>query len=350
MALDCLNGLVGLSNRDCPCVSGDQPSGWNDSTTGYFLTDTEYGFPLTDAVFANLECGEGSVWEALDNARTEAIRDFQSDLLQSMNAMRDQKIPAWNGLIGKTDGTFIAPNVVTGIQIRPRLRSRDAVFVVTAIHTAIETAGTYSVAIKSNDYEFDEVTETITVPGDRWARHQLATPVRLPFYVLHEESVRYSVELNANGSRVRNNKAACCGRAGAWSHLLDVGGFNVEGVNNELNYCSSTFWGVAVEGYFECAKLDWICNLSELNSLDFLDLVARCIQFKGAAKMISRVLESGRINYWTVLAPEALAAKRTTLQTMYADYVQWLVKNLPDGVSGCWGCMKNMPRMTTIFS
>lgn len=350
MGTDCLNTLVGLSARQCDCPSGDLPSGANESDSGYFLTDTEYGFPILDAVWANAECGEGSVWEVLENAHDEAIRDFKSDLLQSFNALREAKQPHWKGLIGKTDGTFVFSNAFTGVQLRPRLRSRDAAFVVTAVHVGIETAGTYNMYIRSNDYTFQTVSETITAPGGAWHRHELATPVRLPFYVLHEESLRYSIELETGNSRVRNNKALCCGVRPVWQEYFDWGGLNEAGVDNEKNYCLSYLGGVAVEGYFDCAKLDWICALDELNGLDFKDLVARCIQFKGAIKLMSRVLESGRVNYWTVLAPEAVAEKRKRVQDMYTEYMKWLVTNVPATVSGCWGCLKSNPKAQTIFS
>lgn len=351
MGTDCLNTLVGLSARQCDCPSGSVPSGANESDSGYFLTDTEYGFPILDAVWANAECGENSVWEVLDNARSEAIRDFKSDLLQSLNAFRVQKQPHWNGLIGKTDGSFVFAGAYTGVQLRPRFRSRDASFVVTAVHVGVESSGTYTVRIRSNDYMFPAVTELVTTSGGIWQRHELPSPVRLPFHVLHEESVRYSIELENAGSRVRNNKVFCCGNRPAWMEYLDWGGINEENiVDNEKNYCDSSLGGVAVEGYFECAKLDWICVLDELNGLDFKDLIARCIQFKGAIKLMSRILESGRVNYWTVLAPEAVAEKRKRLQEMYSEYVKWLVNNMPSNVSGCWGCLKSDPRTKTIFS
>jgi hypothetical protein len=351
MNLECLSGLVGLSNRDCPCLSSDAPSGYNESSTGYFLTDTEYGFPLVDAVFANLDCGEASVWQALAQAREDAIRDFQSDLQKTLLARRDQKLPAWKGLIGKTDGNFYAPErPMTGVQLRPRKRMRDAALVITAVHYAIETAGAYPLTIAGNDYTFAPVSETINATGgSAWARHELATPVRLPFYSLSEESLRYSITLDTTGTRVRYNRFWCCQRPG-WMQELDFGGIIADAANNEANACGTVAGGLCVEGYLDCDKIAWLCDLSELGGLDFLDLVARCIQFKGASKMIARVLESGRVNYWTVLAPESLAAKRKQLQDMYAEYVEWIVREMPGNISGCWGCAKNAPRAMTMIS
>lgn len=323
---------------------------FNTSDSGYYLTDSEYGMPLMDAIFANLNCDEANVWEALARAKTQAIRDFQGDLLQMLNATREQKIPGWKGLIGKTDGVFGGTSRrYTGIQLRPKLRSKDAYFIVTGLLLAIETPGSYTLEITSNDPEFVPITDTAVITTGQWTRHTFTTPIALPFYKINEESLRYTITLEANGSRFRFNKPYCCTKP-MWAHYFDFGGFANDEIDNERNYCGTNFGGMAIEGYFDCKKLDWLCNLSELNGLDFKDLVARCIQLKGAIKLATNILESGRINYWTVLAPETLGARRAMLQDKYKEYMDWMVRNIPGNVSGCWGCNKHAPKMITISS
>lgn len=350
ISVDCLDNLVGLTDRECDCISGGQPSGWNDSESGYYLTDSEYGMPLMDAVFANLDCSQTTVWDQLDKARTQAIRDFQGELLQMLNHSREQKIPGWKGLIGKTDGVFGGTGrTYTGIQLRPKYRSRDAYFVVTGLMLAIETPGSYTLEITSNDPEFVPITDTAVITSQQWQRHTFATPIQLPFYKINEESLRYTFTLQANGSRFRFNKPYCCQKP-IWTHYFDWGGFANDSIDNERNYCGTNFGGMAIEGYFDCKKLDWLCNLTELNGLDLQDLIARCIQIKGAIKLATNILESGRINYWTVLAPEMLAARRTMLQEKYKEYMEWMIKNLPGNVSGCWGCDKRSPKRITLSS
>jgi hypothetical protein len=350
MKVDCLESLVGLSDRYCDCTSGGQPEDWNTSESGYYLTDSEYGMPLVDAVFANLDCSETTVWDQLLRAKTQAIRDFQGDLLQMLAANRENKVPSWKGLIGKTDGIFGGTNrTYAGIQLRPKYRTIDAYFVVTGLMLAVETPGSYPITITSNDPEFNTITDTAVITNDKWQRHTFATPIRLPLYKINEESLRYTVAIEHGGSRFRFNKPYCCQKP-LWAHYFDFGGFSEDGINNEINYCGTNFGGMAIEGYFDCQKLDWLCKLDELNGLDFKDLVARCIQLKGAIKLATNILEGGRINYWTVLAPETLAARRTMLQDKYQEYMTWMVRNLPGNVSGCWGCNKHAPKMITISS
>jgi hypothetical protein len=70
---------------------------------------------------------------------------------------------------------------------------------------------------------------------------------------------------------------------------------------------------------------------------------------KAAAKAISMVLESGKVNYYTLLEDETLSAKRLKLNEMYQQNMVWIANNLPGNVSGCWGCNKNTPRVQPIL-
>lgn len=327
-----------------------RPDDWNESSSGYYLTDYENGLPLVDALFANTDCSEESIWDMLRSARAEAIRDFQSDLVQSLNVSRESRLMTWRGVIGKTEGQFNTPAARVGVQIRPVYRMKDAYLTVKALHYSIETPGGYIVTFESNDPAFSTKTALITSNGTGWERYELPNPIQLPMYSITEESLRYSITIQTNGARTRTNRIFCCKKP-AWASMLHVGGVSVaNSVNNELNYTGSHMGGIGVEAYFDCDKLAWLCDLEEMNGVDFLDLVARCIQYKGAIKLAGRILESGRVNYYTVLQPEAMQAKRQRLQQLYADAMAWLVQNMPANVSSCWGCDKRAPRRHTLVS
>lgn len=349
MKVDCLDTLVGLSDRTCECLSGGEPMDFNVSESGYYITDTEYGFPILDSVFANLDCSQTTVWDELEKVRMEAIRDFQGELLARLTATKVSKLPHWKGLIGKTDGNFTYNPGVVGIQLRPRFRMKEAKFVVTAVYTSLETPGNYSVEITCNNPNFISVTQSITQTNQSWQRTELDTPVNIDFYAINEESLRYNIALDTGGVKGRNNRAWCCQKPG-WMNFFDWGGFALQEHSTEANYCNNTFGGIAVEGYFDCNPLAWLCELEELNGFSFRDAVARCLQFKAAYKMISKILESGRVNYWTVLQPDNLVTKRQRLADLYNEYLTWIVSNLPGTISGCFGCDKRAPRNMTLYS
>lgn len=350
MSLTCLDTLVGLSSRDCNCVSGSRPSGYDTSDSGYYLDDREYGFPLADALLATQDCGEDSIWDMLSTARAQAIRDFKIDMQQALTEYRDSNIINWRGTIAKAESTGYN-NTTTGtagIQLRPRYRLKDASFVIKAVWVGLDTTKSLTLNFASNDGSFSASTATVTATAGQWVRNELDTAVSLPMYSIARTDMKYNVYYALDGAKAYNNRMWCC-KAPQWVNHLDAGGIIASSFSNDTLYTSGYAYGLALEGYFTCEKLDWICAVNEMNGLDFRDLVARCIQYKGAVKLMSMVLESGQVNYYTLLDKEGLERRRAKLQAMYSEYITWVAQNLPANVTSCWGCEKHAPRAQAIL-
>lgn len=353
MALDCLTGLVGLANRDCPCVSGGRPSGWNDSESGYYLDDREYGFPVKSSLYANTDCGEDSIWDTLAEAREQGIRDVKSDLQQALETVRESGVINWRGLIGKAEGTGsnISTNTYAGVQLRPRRRMRDAIFVLKAVHINVSESKDVTVTVSSNDGTFTGVTETAAATANTWTRYAFSSPVTIPLYSIAKTDLRYNVAIQPDGATVKQNRLWCCGKQ-PWMEHFDAGSFDLASLpdNEEVLYTNSTLGGLALEGYFSCNKLDWICNLEEMNGLDLRDLIARLIQWKSAIHLISGILRSDKVNRATLLDQEGLYRQRSFLAKKYENAVLWVAQNLPGGVTSCWGCEKAEPQVHSLIS
>jgi len=352
MSLTCLSGLVGLSNRDCSCVSGGQPSGWNSSVTGYFLDDREYGFPLKDALDANLECGENNIWDLLSEARTQGIRDVKNDLLQSLHTTRESRIINWRGVIGKTDnvGSYIPGSTYNGIQLRPRIRMKDAYFMVKALWLNINTTGSITVGIASNDGTFTATSESASVTANTWTKHTFSSAISLPLYSIAKPDLRYHIYYQPDGNQGRQNRLWCCTKP-VWLQHFEVGAFALTALpGDDVLPTTQEAAGIAIEGYFTCNKLDWICDLEEMNGYDMRDLIGRLIQWKSSIHLITSVLRSGKVNKYTLLGQEGLYRQRSHLMKMYEEAILWVSQNLPSGVTGCWGCERNAPMINSIMS
>lgn len=353
MALDCLNGLVGLANRDCPCVSGGQPSGWNDSESGYYLDDREYGFPVKSSLYSNIDCGEDTIWDTLSEARTQGIRDVKSDLQQALETVRESSVINWRGLIGKAEGTGSNSSASTyaGIQVRPTSRMKDAVFMLKAVYININATKSVTVTVSSNDGTFSSVSESASVVANTWSRHQFSSAVALPMYSIGLTDLRYNIAFQPDGATVKQNRLYCCGKQ-PWMKHINAGGFDLAALpdNEDVLYTNTTLPGIAIEGYFSCNKLDWICDLEEMNGLDLRDLIARLIQWKSAIHLITGVLRSDKVNRATLLDQEGLYRQRSFLAKKYENAVLWVAQNLPGGVTSCWGCEKSAPQVHSLIS
>lgn len=350
MSLSCLDTLVGLSSRDCNCTSGSRPSGYATSDSGYYLDDREYGFPVQDALLATQDCGEDSIWAMLSTARSQAIRDVKLDMQQALTDRRESRVINWRGTIAKAESTGYNSTTSgeSGIQIRPRYRLKDASFVVKAIWLGLDTTRVVTVNFSSNDGSFTNASGACNATAGQWVRTALDTPVTLPMHSIARTDVKYNIHFDLDGAKAYNNRMYCC-RTPQWMAHVDAFGILDSSFNDDTIYSSNYAGGMAVEGYFTCNKLDWICDVEEMNGLDFRDLMARCIQYKGAVKLMSMVLESGKVNYYTLLDREGLERRRSRLQKMYMEYILWVAQNMPSNVTSCWGCDKAAPRIAPIL-
>ena len=82
MSLDCLNNIIGLSKSSCDCWDSEKPvdfTALNESLSGLYVSQ-----PNTITLrFTNgaADCENGGVWELLQQAREDAVRDLVSDFL-----------------------------------------------------------------------------------------------------------------------------------------------------------------------------------------------------------------------------------------------------------------------------
>ena len=341
--LDCLTTLVGLTDKDCPCFD-PAPENWNTSSSGYYLTDPEHGFALLDAIYASSDCGDGSIWDLLTKARSQAIRDFATDLRAVMSRYHEPRVKPWKGVIGQPKHTTKAGILATyaGVIIQPQ-PLRDASFVVTGIRLGLDASGDVTVNITSNDPDFVALTATVSVAANQFTVNTLDTPISLPmFSERRPEDLTYAIYYEMpEGAQHLVNKFTCCGLRQPWQQHLSVKGVTSDDTDvDEMLTGGADPLGLVLEGYFVCDELEWICNLEQFASSGVLDVVAKAIQAKGAAKLISAIIEAGptAVNLYTLLGVEQLYARRQQLQVNYVEAVDWVARNFPQSATDCFVC------------
>ena len=351
MSLVCLDNLVGLSDRECSCFETDRPEGFNESSSGYYLTDTEGGFPLLDAVFSNLNCNEATIWDTLEKSRSNAIRDFKTNLRTALYALRDKYIVSRNEMVAKAQGqkANITGHNYVGLRLSP-FRLKHASFVINAIYIGIDTTKNVDVVISSNNPDFTEQTVSISAQANKFVKHTLQTPIVLPMYEISVPELKYNVRFEPDGALPLMNKIFCCGARPTWTKSFEAGGLVLDDITDEFDGdpTANTGYGMAIEGHMDCADLDWICELEELNGYVVDDVAARCIQFKGAMHLITAILDSDKPNRYTLLKRESLYRKYGTLKKNYENYINWLAENVPLDATSCWGCKKDNPAVANI--
>jgi hypothetical protein len=334
-------------------LSGGKPSGWNDSTSGYYLDDHSHGYPIKNALFANIDCGQSNVWDMLSEARANAIRDVKSDLLQALQANRESPIINWRGSIGMREniGSYLSTASTVGYQLRPKRRMRDAYFMLTGAWIKIDQTKSVNVHVNSNDVEFTATSGVANCVANTWSEFTFNTAVSIPLFNENQWDLRYNVYYEPDGARAIQNKLWCCSPPG-WKEHFDVGSFSEAAAPTDDTFIPTHVEGagLVLTGYFTCNKLDWICNLREMNQYDTQDLISRLIQWNGAINLMNRVYFSGKINYYSLMVDKEFFAHRASLVKRYENTIIWVAQNLPGGVTSCWGCEKNEPQISSLQS
>lgn len=333
MALECLDKLVGLAPGDLPCFTDEKPDDSADSTSGYFLTDVDFG------VFGIESC-EMEGWALLTKARAAAALQFQSDLRASLAERFTPSLSPYAGLVGrlKTSGYASVSGPFIGHSIKPYW-FKGAKFVVTRIYLGLDTTGDFDFTLRSSDPIFTPPADLVlSAVAGSFVPNNLTTPLVLPFWSKYADDLEYWAMIERGSAKPLNNNFVCCGQTVGYGDYFAARGVEASTANGAgLTYVSQA-QGMVLEGYLSCDEMGWLCELPELNGFWPLDVAARSIQFRGAAIAIGELVDTQDISPCTQQILQPLQARRNFLNQRYADNMAWLKQNFPVGVTDCFAC------------
>ena len=336
MSLTCFDTLIGLSKVEYDCFDDAVPTGFDDSDSGYHLTDTDYGLTIIEQCAIN-------GWALLEAARTQAILETKSDLRAALRDRYDGALTPFSGIIAqlKSTGYQTVSKDFLGIRIRTK-NQKGAKLVLKKIYLGMSAAGTYSVTITSNDPLFASPTATAVViaTANTMTAHTLTTQIELPLFSrsCEGEWLEYYICFDRQGARPVDNKITCCGNQPTWKKHLTASGF--QSTDNEATdgQFSSMAFGMALDAYLSCEELDWVCGVEELGGYHLKDVAARSAQMRGAAIAISAMIDQYGVNPCISSQYENLNSRRAYLNKRSAELLAWIPQNLPAGVTDCFTC------------
>ena len=336
MSLACFDTLVGLSKVEYDCFADALPTGFDDSDSGYHLTDTDYGLTVIDQCTIN-------GWTLLEAARTQAILEVKSDLRAKLRDRYDGGITPFSGIIAQL--SFTGSQSVSKNFLGHRHRTKNqkgAKLVIKKIYLGLSIAGTYNVTITSNDPLFvsPAATPVVIATANTMTAHTLATPIELPLFSRSCEGLwlEYYIGFDRNGATPVNNKITCCGNQPTWKQHLTVSGFDAtDNIATDGGFTSMGM-GMALDAYLACEELDWICEAEYLNGYHLKDVLARALQMRGAAIAISAMVDQFGVNPCISSQYENLNARRAYLNKRSSEMLDWVSQNVPKGVTDCFTC------------
>lgn len=345
----CLKFAVGLSQRECPCFESGRPVDHDRSDSGYFIDSLDDGIPLAFPASVT-DCGDGSIWDLLEQARIQGITEFHTGFLAGALRHADQSIVPSRGQIGddKTNSGLYVTNPVCGIVIKPKTM-RGAAMLLNAVHLTMNGTGPVEVKLyRSDNFSTALLTINFSALNNQKVTHTLANPLSLPFVSDTGEPYKYYFVYERTGGIQPRDKVFNCGCGSVvknWDGYVDAKGFTLAALgdlNDGVTGYDGFTYGIQLDASFSCDAAKWMCvNQFDYNVDAYSRVIAKVIQLYTINKLIGYILNSPAINRFTVMPKEGIISRHTANQRQIESNMIWLGQNLAQyagNMTDCFTC------------
>lgn len=350
---DCFKNIIGFTENDCPCFD-QKPEGWNESLSGFYIDDMEYGIPL-QSVSASSDCGEGSVWSLMERARQKAIRNFLTDFTVAMEATNTKAFQGFNGPFANHKESFnrtmTGLDQFAGVRYVP-IRYKGVQMTIREICVYFDNSNPVDVELYSSEDSAVIEAWTITPVAGRKTCFTLPNAVTLPLSK-NGQPIEYYFVYDSTGNKPKNIKYTCgcgAGQNPTLYNYLDGYGFSINDMNDlqDVTEKSQYVNGIQPVGTISCDSTSWLCDNWDYWSDPFARVMANTIQWYAITILAGSILNSGRINFYTLLHKESLLGRISSLRKKIGENMTYLVANIPKGASDCMRCDHSRYQKKTI--
>lgn len=372
MALDCLNNIVGLSNTPCNCWDSSKPVDFttlNASSSGLYVSQPDT-IPIRFAGGA-ADCENNGIWSLLIAARAKAIRDLEKDFLTSTQERKSERFLPFSKI---GDSYFNKSQIVrTGTthfatKLHP-YRIKGAKLRITSVQVAFWSGILAPTNVTVEIYSsLDLTTVLATGTASVTANKTLTTITFATPFEKDLGTVRYDLneyfyivyQCPAGAIPVSNNVLIGCGCKKGQDNVIDnpfiqvmevtgIQSSSIANLNSPISQ-ESTMQGLVLNASLECDYYSWLCDLAqELLQATPSGQRARLgmaladgIQAKAVMNLIDSILNSSKINYYTmILDVNYLYDRRKDFKEIYKLAISNLVYYMPADVSDCLVCAEN---------
>jgi len=334
--LICLNDIVGLSETECSCYDTDKPEGFDTSLSGYFIDDHEYGVPLA-FVGDDTDCEDGGVWDMLTKAKADGIESFIIDYHTFLGKYTKEKHRKFRGRVC-IDGNKIHSSAfnTSGLKLYSQ-GHKGTRFKITSIGLKLDSSETVVIDVAGTSVSIDTTANTIsrsdTITGSNPITLDLTDGLGRPV----DNLISYTSTGKPYKTKIYCN---CSGKMPPFENFAQVRGFGIDGAEPEDSELKKNeAYGLIIDGVFECDALSWLCD----DDIDFTTnphakVMARTLQLSQINSFLKNILSQTKVNRYTILEPENIAAKVEQNYMLIKRNFEWFVENLPYDLQSCYAC------------
>lgn len=337
--IDCLQGLVGVTDADCDCF--EQPEEWTAATSGLYLGQ------LLDLnqINAGEDCGQDGIYEVGQAAIDEASLGLQNNILQCWSKANKPRRGFDEYLSQRSaTGAITPPGAYAGIAITLRDTVRHGVLHIDGIHTLMGVTGSFNLLVYDNaDLLY---TVPLTSQANTFKANALAPVISIPFKRDGIDKRTIFLIYQYAGLDPKRNELRCIPCNPSYTKNLNEWG-TTQGISGnvlddrESWSTSNKAYGLIPQIRFECDAVQSICDGGmTIGSDPNVGVISEYIWYMGASKMADKILRSSKINYFTTLPGDELADRRDRYNAEALARLGALCSSQLAIDGGCYTCEK----------
>lgn len=359
---DCLSHIIGLSRSTCNCFDSGKPGDAVTSDSGIYLDELE-GVRL-NMIDAASDCESGGLWDVLERARENAIKEFKNNLIValSQNNLKNKREP-FSGTIGESEYNntlnltgysyggirIFSSNIISG---KMRIRRIGLVF---------DAAGNFDVSVYNNYSNTPIITYAVTSAANGLQWFSLPTDLVLDmsddnslnpnYYILYEPSL---------APNPKNIKASCgCGHGHykyyfnsqnpvfrsyekyRWSEFIMLAGTKGNDLSDRRNWVTENLLnGIMLDAKFDCNTSEIICkqNFNYEGESGVALSMAYAIRYRAGAIALDEIMGSSEINRYTMMEKDTMSGKRNNFLKEYKERIAWIATQINWRANDCLSC------------
>jgi hypothetical protein len=337
----CYDYIYGFSRSEDVCVDGWLPE-YALSVSGNYLDELEgMELRILDEIG-----GKDSVWTILENARTNAINTFKTDIFAELLKYNEYRREKYIGEIGHRRFTaIIAKYTYHGMRFFSDIKG--GVFTLRGVTLNLNSTENVNLLI----YDDFDLLHTVSISSiANKPSYTSITPIDLDlngnyYFIYSPVGTPYNNKMTCGCGGYKwcfNSQKPCYSTSREnWTLWSMAGGVHGSDINHRETWgVSQDAQGLRLHGEFKCDAMAMLCSdASDFENNEIDSAIAWAILYKGAMFTTYKIKNSGEVSRNLLLGnDDILNANMNFYSDRYVSLINFIAQNIEPSRNECLKC------------
>lgn len=338
----CFLNVIGLSRSEDLCIVAGWDASYANSESGLYLDELEgMSLRILDAVG-----GKNDIWTMMDNARTNGINKFKSDVFPEMLKYNEYRREKFQGDIGQRRFTqVITKDTYHGLRMFSEVRG--GVFTLRKVTLNLNSTEAVNLLI----YDDFQLLHTIPILSEaNKPKENIITPIELPlngnYYFLYAPvGTPYNNMMTCGCGGYKwcfNTNKPCYNTSKEnWTLWSMVGGVHGTAIADRDDWGVSEYaQGLRLHGDFKCDAMQMLCtDASDFENNEIDSAIAWAILYKSAEFLTYEIRNSQEVSRNLLLGnDDVLNANMAYYSERYSVLINFIAEFIEPSRTDCLKC------------